>query len=284
VAYDNEPAEPDVPSADAEPDEPDVADTEVGEAEPEAMELAEPAETEPDGAEAELAAVTLDETVSADVAEADGAEDGAGRGRRPGRAVVVGLVVVVVACVVAALAWPGSEDGDDPASDRSSASSEPDSEANAAASTTSSSSGPPSDQEAAAAFLSDLEPVESERWQPAAAGDVTIGGSAYDQTVVSDPIGGCEDGSTQVISYELGGDYTRLSGMLGLADGSPPSSPVEITFDADGTEVYWRSFVEGDASRVQLDLTGVQRLTITAARVFTGDACVRAAYGDLAVT
>ena len=208
-------------------------------------------------------------------------------------AIAGGISVAVIAGLVAVVLWAGSGDDDGrdpdddaPAASESGTSGDPDdpSETTAPEDDLPEDDDRPAGEQEAAAFLSDLEPVESEHWEADDGGNVSIGGETYPDTVVSGPIGGCEDGAAQVVEYALGGGYTRLSGTVGLADGSPPNLGVEITFEADGAEVYWHSFVQGDASRVQLDLTGVQQLTITAAQVFTGDECVRAAFADLALS
>lgn len=218
----------------------------------------------------------------------DGAEsDDPEGGERPeGRkvAIVGGIALAVIAGLVAVVLWAGSGGDDDPDDTPTAEESGTGEEADDTTDTTPPSEDEPAGEQETAAVLSDLEPVQSESWEADDSGDVTIGGETHPDTVVSGPVGGCDDGAAQVVEYALGGDYTRLSGTVGLADSSPPNLGAEITFEADGTELYWRSFVQGDASRVQVDLTGVQQLTITAAPVFTGDECVRAAFADLALT
>ena len=285
---------PEQPS-DADPEPEDVAaeadDTDDLEAdgsdEPESDATAEPEAVGADGpagdetTEFQVGDDELGEVEGDDGGESEG--EAAPAGRKV--AFVGGIVVGVLACLVAAVLWAGSGGDDDP-DDDTPATEELDSgdEADDTTDTSPPADDEPAEEQEAAAVLSDLEPVENERWETDESGDVTIGGETYADTVVSGPIGGCDDGAAQVVEYALGGNYTRLSGTVGLADTSPPNLGVEITFEADGAELYWRSFVQGDASRVQLDLTGVQQLTITAARVFTGDECVQAAFANLALT
>ena len=240
---------PDNPAPEADPPEP--------EPEPDDVDTEEPTQAEPGDAES------------------------AGVDWRRRGLVAGGVVAVVVVCAVVLVAL---RSGDEDPAEPTTTTSEPGDEGDEAAATAPP-SGPPAGVQEPVAGVAGLEPVDGEPWEP---DDVAIGGTTYGDTLVSGPIGGCEDGATRDVTYELGGRYTRLDGTLGLADDSAPGVTVEIGFSLDGDEVYWRSFVQGEASRIQLDLTGAQRLTVTAARVFGGDiapeACARAAHGDLSLT
>jgi hypothetical protein len=192
-------------------------------------------------------------------------------------------VVAVVAVVLGVVALAGGDD-DDPAEDDDAAAEEA---ADDGADTTVGTAVPPvttAPGTPTAGLLSELEPVDSETWEPADA-DVTIGGTAHAETVVSGPIGTCDDGDAQTVTYDLAGGYTWLEGVVGLVDGTETGLTVEIGFEADGEEVWWQTFAEGESTRVQLDVTDARELTVTAAGLFPGtdadEACVRAAYGDL---
>ena len=273
-----EPAAP--PAGEAGDDVEDVADTaEVPRSDGD--ETGETAETE-----------EIDETDEAGGAgETDGADGGqAGDEGRPGWVVPFLLgVVAVVAVVLGIVALAGGDDGDDGGSGDEAAAEAEDEEDDDGdgAGTTVGSTVPPvttAPGTPSAGMLSDLEPVGGETWEPAG-DDVTIAGTGYADTVVSGPIGTCDDGAARTVTYDLGGAYTRLEGVVGLVDGTETGQTVEIGFEADGEQVWWKTVAEGEPSRVQLDLTGIRELTVTATGLFPGvdaaEACVRAAYGDL---
>ena len=219
-----------------------------------------------------------DDEPAAEDEPADGG-DGGGGSRRGW--IVGGVAAVAVACLVGLVVVVRSGD-DDSAEPGTTTTTEADDDEG---DVTTPSSEPPADGEEPVPGPAGLVPVDGEPWEPA---DVGIGGSAHGETFVSEPIGGCEGGATRTVTYDLGGGYTRLDGTLGLADDSAPGVTVEIRFSLDGAEAYWRSFVVGEASRIQLDLTGARQLTVTATRVFGGDtapdACARAAQADLTLT
>jgi len=236
-----------------------------------------------DGEDDEVTADGEDDEVTADGEDDEVVAEGDPGGGWRRWWVVGGVAAVVVIGLVVGLVLRSGDGDEDSAAPDATRTTEPDS--NEADGTTVPSSGPPADLQEQVPALSGLEPVDGDPWQP---DDVGIGGTTHGDTLVSEPIGGCEDGATRVVTYDLGGRYTRLDGTLGLADDSAPGVTVEITFSLDGAEVYWRSFVAGESSRIQLDLAGARQLTITAARVFGGDvapdACARAAHGDLSLS
>ena len=229
----------------------------------------------------------------ADGTDRDDAEAGAGSGEaRPAWVVpfLVGVAVVAVLAVVAGLVLlGGDDDGDDGAAGDEAAEADAGTDDDAAdtADTTVGSSVPPvttAPGTPTAGLLSELPPVGDAGWEPAGDG-VTIGGAAYAETVVSGPIGPCDDGEARTVTYDLGGAYTWLEGVVGLVDGTDTGLTAEIGFEVDGEQVWWKTLAEGESSRLQLDVSGVGELTVTATGVFAGvdapDACVRAAYGDL---
>jgi hypothetical protein len=163
-------------------------------------------------------------------------DEGEAVGGRPGWVVPFLLgVVAVVAVVLGVVALAGGDD-DDPAEDDDAAAEEA---ADDGADTTVGTAVPPvttAPGTPTAGLLSELEPVDSETWEPADA-DVTIGGAAHAETVVSGPIGTCDDGDAQTVTYDLAGGYTWLEGVVGLVDGTETGLTVEIGFEADGEEV-----------------------------------------------
>jgi hypothetical protein len=290
-----EPAELVEPDADpgeaaelVEPEATATAEIADEDAEPEATATAEIAaeDAEPD-VTAQAGVVGDDGGAGADGGEGEATGDGDGDGRaRWVVPVVVGVVVVVVLAVVGLGVLVGGDDGG--AGPEEVAGQEDGGDGGDATDTTVGTGVPPvttgPDAPPTAGLLSEIEPVDSDTWEPGDDG-VTIGGAAYDQTVVSGPIGTCDDGAAQSVTYDLAGGYTWLDGVVGLADGTATGLTVEVGFEADGEQVWWKTFAEGESTRVQLDLTGARELTVTATGLFPGrdaaEGCVQAAYGDL---
>jgi len=258
-----------------------VEDTAEGEVIPEAEASTDDVENaDDDGVEdtAEVDVATDDETA------ADEAPEGTAAGR-PGLVVPFVIAVAAVLALILGVAVLGGGDDDPGPDDEAAAEGEADEPASA--DTTAGTAVPPvttAPGTATAGLLSELEPVDSDSWEPAG-DDVTIGGAAHAETLVSGPIGTCDDGAAQTVTYDLAGGYTWLEGVVGLVDGTETGLTVEIGFEADGEQVWWKTFAEGESTRVQLDLTDAQELTVTATGLFPGadadEACVRAGYGDL---
>lgn len=255
-----------------------------GPAEPKAADTVEGEVVGGDDGDGEGVEDTAEQEVVDDGGDADGVSTDDG-GRRAGWVVPVLIgVAVVVAVVLGVVALAGGGDDDDPADDPAAAQDEDDgggadTTVGTAVPTVTTAPGTPT-----AGLLSELEPVDSETWEPAD-DSVTIGGAAHAETVVSGPIGTCDEGAAQTVTYDLAGAYTWLEGIVGLVDGTETGLTVEIGFEADGEQVWWQTFAEGESTRVQLDVTDYRELTVTAAGLFPGtdaeEACVRAAYGDL---
>lgn len=69
------------------------------------------------------------------------------------------------------------------------------------------------------------------------------------------------------LSYQLDGNYGQLVAILGLADHTPDGLETRFTFTGDSNELGEWTIRRGDAEPIEIDVTGVQRLTIGAQAV-----------------
>lgn len=125
-----------------------------------------------------------------------------------------------------------------------------------------------------ATSLTDLDPTENTYVRTDA---VDVNGTTYPQAIWM-PFGGCQ--KTQTLSYDLGRDWSTLTGTVGLNDGSDDQSVVDFTAVLDGKEIY-TSGPTGLGSSHNLDVSVVDGLRLQLKIVFVkGDlgACSHPGY------
>jgi hypothetical protein len=128
-------------------------------------------------------------------------------------------------------------------------------------------------------YLSDLEPVEGS----ASPSTATVSGTPYPHSVVT-YVDEYDDEPVDV-GYDLGRHYRRLKATVGLSDDSPSESQVRIEVFGDGRSLFSQTVGLGTAVPVDIDVTGVLRLTISATMLNTEYGCCDASivWGDIRV-
>ncbi|WP_158635118.1 NPCBM/NEW2 domain-containing protein [Tsukamurella asaccharolytica] len=92
---------------------------------------------------------------------------------------------------------------------------------------------------------------------------------------------GCE-GTAATAVYRLGGEFARLTGVLGLQPHTPPSLRVRISFIVDGETKLAATLTRDDGPQpITIPLDGAQSLIVSAVR--NGGECAPAAapYGAI---
>lgn len=112
--------------------------------------------------------------------------------------------------------------------------------------------------------LAGLEPADTANCQ-VETGDADLSGDVYPDSIqlVTDTY---REGICQV-DYDLGRDWTSFKVAVGLRDDAPTASRVKITVIADGDELFNETMNIGTARDLDLDVSGVLRLTLFAQRV-----------------
>jgi hypothetical protein len=95
-------------------------------------------------------------------------------------------------------------------------------------------------------------------------GSVTINGTAYPDSIV-----GSTGSTTQpgTISFNLNRDCKQLEAVYGISDSSAGNGSATLTVTADGVVRHTAPYALTQAQRVVTDVTGVFRLTISAAPI-----------------
>lgn len=72
----------------------------------------------------------------------------------------------------------------------------------------------------------------------------------------------CEESESAAVQLDLGRKYQTLKATFGISDNSnDPSSSANIEVIADGSVIYDKSFELGQSQNVDLNVSGVLRLT-----------------------
>ena len=122
-------------------------------------------------------------------------------------------------------------------------------------------------------FLADLQPVSGYR----STAPATVSGIPYAHSV---QLGASSSGES--VEYDLGRHYRRLQATIGLRDDSGSSDQVKIEVFGDGRSLFSQVMAIGQAAPLDVDVTGVLRLKLSATRVST--ACcagTSAVWGDI---
>ena len=88
--------------------------------------------------------------------------------------------------------------------------------------------------------------------------DTRINGVAYARSLRA------MNSASSTIDYNLNRDCLSLRGTAGLDDSSPSNGSAVVTLTADGVQKYAGTFALGQSAPVELDVTGVFRLTVGA--------------------
>lgn len=129
-------------------------------------------------------------------------------------------------------------------------------------------------------FLADLQPVQSTASFSKMVG--TIAGQSYAHAVVVQ----LYSNSPEQLDYNLGTHYEQLKGTMGLSDDAPSAAQVKLEILGDGRPLLSQTVSLGHAVPVNLDVTGVLRLTLAATYLNGNDPAVngqgaKAVWGDV---
>jgi hypothetical protein len=92
---------------------------------------------------------------------------------------------------------------------------------------------------------------------------------------------GCE-GTATTSAYRLGGEFTKLSGVLGLQPHTPPRLQVRFTVLVDGESKFSATLRRDDQPQaLAIALTGARSLTVTALAMASECAPAAAPYGAI---
>jgi serine/threonine-protein kinase len=122
-------------------------------------------------------------------------------------------------------------------------------------------------------FLADMKPVEGY----VQSGLATMNGTAYTRSVFFDTY---DDGDA---GWDLGRHYRRLRAVVGLRDDAPSGSKMKLEVFADGRSIFARNIALGETVPIDLDVTGVLRLRLTATDLVDNYQRSAAVFGDAAV-
>jgi hypothetical protein len=112
-----------------------------------------------------------------------------------------------------------------------------------------------------AVWLSDLEPVEYE-WDHKTGVRADLNGERYPHSIVWSF--SCSGPNTTVrLSYNLGRGYTHFTGIVGVPDDSLSTVTADFVVTADGKDVGTYSVALGSPATVDVDVSGILRLTIS---------------------
>ncbi len=106
-------------------------------------------------------------------------------------------------------------------------------------------------------FLMDLPPVaDANRWDSGAG---TLRGASYPNSVI-----GADRlfGEPELVDYNLGGRYTRFRATVGVDDNAPRDVKYRFEVLTDGKSRFSRTLDIGQTAVVDIDITGVLRLTL----------------------
>lgn len=120
-------------------------------------------------------------------------------------------------------------------------------------------------------YLADLEPVEENAGEYAV-GTGSTNGEPYTHSVTVGAYGGFGS-KTATVAYDLSRDYRRLVGQVGLEDRSVSGTRYKVEIYGDGRNLFTEQVALGEAKPVDLDVTEVLRLTVSATLV-EGDGSV----------
>jgi len=129
-------------------------------------------------------------------------------------------------------------------------------------------------------YLSTVSTVEGE----ASTGPASISGTTYTRSV-SLGLGG-SSGSQRSAGYDLSRAYRRFRATVGLTDSADAHVQVKIEVLGDGRSLFSQTVGLGQAVPVDVDVTGVLRLTLSATVVTSSSSCCAgsvAAFGDAAI-
>lgn len=162
----------------------------------------------------------------------------------------LGAALAIVGLVVTLIVGPGSGEADSDS-------------ALPATTTESSTSAPASSPVPAAAadgtaqqFMAELSPVGSTAYT----GSITVNSVAYPHAIYQQ-FSGC---STEVKhTYDLNGEWSRFSSVIGVADGGNTESALQFSVVADGKSVFTSGNIGvGVPPKVDIPVAGVENLTI----------------------
>lgn len=115
-------------------------------------------------------------------------------------------------------------------------------------------------------YLSDLEPVEGSGYASAA----SVSGQAYPHSVITTP-SDYSDALPVDVGYDLGRHYRRVKATVGLTDDAPSNAQVRVEILGDGRSLFSQTVGLGTAAPIDIDVTGVLRLTLSVALLNADD-------------
>lgn len=162
----------------------------------------------------------------------------------------LGVAAAVVGLVVTFLVVPGQKEAE--------------SDSAVATTTESSASAPPPAPAAPATtagtaqqYLAELSPVGSTAYT----GSITVNGVSYPHAVYQQ-FSGCSGEVSH--TYDLNGEWSRFSSVIGVADGGNTDSALQFSVVADGKSVFTSGNIGvGTPPKVDVPVTGVDNLTIS---------------------
>lgn len=112
-------------------------------------------------------------------------------------------------------------------------------------------------------YLSDLQPV-AQQANEYTTGTASTNGEPYTHAVT---IGASRYAQTASAEYDLSRDYRRLVGLIGLGDRAVSGTAYKVEIYGDGRQLFSEDVVLGQTKPVDLDISDVLRLEVTATRV-----------------
>jgi beta-lactam-binding protein with PASTA domain len=132
-------------------------------------------------------------------------------------------------------------------------------------------------------YLSTMSSVEGDA---AAVQAVTISGTPYTRSVRQGGYSLRSDGRPMSAGYDLGRIYHRFRATAGLVDSSPSGAQVKLEVLGDGRPLFSQIVGLGQTEPVDVDVTGILRLTISTSYVgnsessYTSTSYTYGAWGD----
>ena len=104
-----------------------------------------------------------------------------------------------------------------------------------------------------------------------------MSGIPYAHSVAMGTVGGSS------VEYDLGRHYRRLQATIGLRDDSGSSDQVKIEVFGDGRSLFSQVMAIGQAAPLDVDVTGVLRLKLSATLVSGSGGGTSAVWGDIRI-
>jgi serine/threonine-protein kinase len=120
-------------------------------------------------------------------------------------------------------------------------------------------------------YLSTLQPVE-QGYYGSTVGTTSMNGQTYVRAITAETpcTTGFSDPQSAMIQYDLGRKYQTLTMSVGLTDDSDADATVQFVILLDGRQVFSEPAGLGRSIPVNLDVTGVLRLEVSAIRTDEG--------------